>query len=407
MSAAVSAPRITAPTPLRRPPALCLALLAAPIATGANAPVLILPDIARSLGVSTAHATWVVTAFAWAMTVGTPLFAALVRHRGLRTTLLASAVAALAGTALVAVAPWLPLTLLGRAAQAAGGAGLIAVAMNLAGSARRMGAITAGFGILGAAGPLLGSTLAGMVNWRAPLALSALALLAVPAVWRHTASTAPERPTHAAPFDTVGAGLVAALASALVLIPMAPFVGAPAAAAVALPLALHVRRRPDGFAPAAVLRSRAFVSSALLAFSFSTSYFILLFALPELAQRRTNWSTESIGTGQLAALLTGSALSWLLAAAAARLGHRRVLTVLIALGTAAPLTAAFASWGPALLLAAAAAVFVATGSNAVLSVHAAQHAPTAQRPAAIGLFVLCYQLGGALGPALATLLVLT
>ncbi|MEU9111318.1 MFS transporter [Streptomyces sp. NPDC048483] len=407
MSTAVSAPRLTAPAPPRRPSALWLALLAAPIATGANAPVLILPDMARSLGVSTAQATWTVTAFAWAMTVGTPLFAALVRHRGLRAALLTSAVAALAGTALVAVAPWFPLTLLGRAVQAAGGAGLVAVAMNLAGSTRRMGAITAGFGVLGAVGPLLGSVLASMVNWRASLALSALGLLAVPAVWRHTTSPGPERTTHAAPFDEVGAGLVAALVSALVLIPMAPCMGALVAAAVALPLALHVRRRPDGFAPAAVLRSRAFVSSALLACAFSTSYFILLFALPELVRRRTDWSTEAIGTGQLAALLTGSALSWLLAAAAARLGHRKVLTVLIVLGTAAPLAAVFASWGPALLIAAAAAVFVATGSNAVLSVHAAQHAQAAQRPAAIGLFVLCYQLGGALGPALATLLVLT
>ncbi|MEU8890106.1 hypothetical protein [Streptomyces sp. NPDC048442] len=48
-----------------------------------------------------------------------------------------------------------------------------------------------------------------------------------------------------------------------------------------------------------------------------------------------------------------------------------------------------------------------TGSNAVLSVHAGRQAPAAQRPAALGLFVLCYQLGGALGPALATLLILT
>jgi hypothetical protein len=30
----------------------------------------------------------------------------------------------------------------------------------------------------------------------------------------------------------------------------------------------------------------------------------------------------------------------------------------------------------------------------------------AQRPAAIGLFTLCYQLGGAFGPAVAALLVL-
>lgn len=422
MSAAVvSTPGTTASAAPRRPSALWLALLAAPIATGANAPVLILPDMARSLDVSTTGATWTVTVFAWAMTVGTPVLAALVRRRGLRAALLTGAVLALAGAALVASAQSLPLALLGRAAQGAGGAGLVAVAMNLAGSTRRMGAITAGFGVLGAVGPLVGSALADAVDWRASLALSALALLAMPAVWRHTATAAPDQAARspraaqgghapqgprAAPFDAVGAGLVVAVVSALVLLPTAPLVGALAAAVAAVPLALHVRRRPDGFVPAAVLRSRAFLGSALLACAFSTSYFVLLFALPELARQRTGWSTEAVGAGQLAALLTGSALSWLLAATAARLGHRRVLTLLVALGAAAPLTAALAPWGPALLLAAAAAVFVATGSNAVLSVHAARQASTDQRPAAIGLFVLFYQLGGALGPALAALLVL-
>ncbi|MFF5932641.1 MFS transporter [Streptomyces sp. NPDC012508] len=409
MSTVTATRRLTGPAPTRRLSALWLALLAAPIATGANAPVLILPDMARSLGVPTDRATWTVTVFAWAMTVGTPLFAALVRHRGLGLTLVVSTAAALAGTVTLALAPWFSLALAGRAAQAAGGAGLVAVAMNLAGSTRRMGAITAGFGVLGAVGPLVGSVLATTVGARAPLTVSALALLAVPAVRRHIASgeAASERPPRTTPFDAVGAGLVVALASALVLAPTAPLAGGLTAAALAVPLALHVRRRPDGFVPAAAVRSRAFRHSALLAFVFSTSYFTLLFALPELARRRTGWSAEAIGTGQLAALLTGSALSWILAAKAGRLGHRRSLTLLVALGTAAPLAAAAATSAPVLLLAAAAAVFVATGSNAVLSVHASRQVPEAQRPAAIGLFVLCYQLGGAVGPALAALSVLT
>ncbi|MEU6982212.1 hypothetical protein ABZ946_02120 [Streptomyces sp. NPDC046324] len=52
-------------------------------------------------------------------------------------------------------------------------------------------------------------------------------------------------------------------------------------------------------------------------------------------------------------------------------------------------------------------MFVATGSDAVLSVRASRQVSEARRPAAIGLFVLCYQLGGAVGPALAALFVLT
>ncbi|MEU2853807.1 MFS transporter [Streptomyces syringium] len=401
-TATASASPLTGKAPSGRVPALWLALLAAPLAMGANAPVLILPSMARSLAVPTATATWLVTVFAWAMTIGSPLCAGLIRQRGLRPALLVSGTAVAVGTTLVTTAPWLPLALTGRAVQAIGGAGLVAVAMNLTGSTRRMGVITAGFGILGASGPLLGSVLASAVSWRLSLALSAVALLAMPAVWRHTQRTPPAVTT----FDATGAGLVVALASALVLIPTAPLAAALAALLIAVPLVVHAKRNPDGFVPAVLLRSPAFIGSALLACAFSTSYFALLFSLPRLIAQRTPWSTDVIGTGQLIALLLGSALSWILSASAGRLAYRTVLTALITLGALAPLTAAFATWGPLLLLAATAAVLVSTGSNAVLSIRAAKDAPDHQRPTAIGLFVLCYQLGGALGPALAALLVL-
>ncbi|HET6856603.1 MAG TPA: MFS transporter, partial [Streptomyces sp.] len=107
-----------ATTPSRRTPgttgqvpALWLALLATPIAAGANSPVLILPDMAGSFGVEPAAATWFVTTFAWAMAVGTPLMASLLRRRGLRTTLHLSTGLILAGTLLVALAPWMALAL--------------------------------------------------------------------------------------------------------------------------------------------------------------------------------------------------------------------------------------------------------------------------------------------------------
>ncbi|MFJ3961934.1 hypothetical protein [Streptomyces sp. NPDC090036] len=99
-------------------------------------------------------------------------------------------------------------------------------------------------------------------------------------------------------------------------------------------------------------------------------------------------------------------VSWLLAAGSARMGRVAVRTVLVGIGVLAALTAVFASHGPLLLLATLGGVFGATGANAVLSTHAASSVPDAQRPTAIGLFTLCYQLGGAFGPAIATALVL-
>ncbi|MFD9907813.1 MFS transporter [Streptomyces sp. NPDC059063] len=383
-------------------PILWLALLATPVAAGANAPVLILPDMARSLGVATATATWLVTAFAWAMAAGTPLLAGLLRRRGLRPVLRLSSGLVVGGTALVALAPWLPVALVGRAAQSLGGAGLVAIAMSLAGNARRMGVISSGFGVLGAAGPLLGATLTDAVSWRLALAVSSLAVLAVPAVARY----AKQAPPAQGRFDARGAGLLIALATSLILLPTTPLPALAAALVSALLLALHIRRRPEGFVPARLLRSPLFVISAVLGSTLATSYFTLLFTVPRLLQDRAGWSKGAIGTGQMVTLLVASAASWLLAAASARIGRTAVRTVLISVGAAAAVTAALATSGPLLLIAAGAAAFTATGANATLSVHAASATTDAQRPTAIGLFALSYQLGGAFGPGLATLLVL-
>ncbi|MBT2506166.1 MFS transporter [Streptomyces sp. ISL-98] len=407
MPARTTTPATTTPPPATSQPshipALWLALLATPIAAGANSPVLILPEMAGSFGVGPATVTWFVTTFAWAMAVGTPLMASLLRRRGLRTTLRVSTFLILAGTLLVAVAPWMALALPGRAAQAVGGAGLVTSAMSLAGSVRRMGVITAGFGILGAVGPLLGSLIADALSWRVSLTVSALALLALPVVTRSAPRTAP-RPTT--PFDARGASLLVALATALVFVPHYPLPAAVVALPAGVLLTLHIRTRPDGFVPATLMRTPTFLLSALLACALATSYFALLFAVPQLLAARTDWSTTTIGTGQLVALLLGSLLSWLLAAASARMGRRRVLALLITLGALAPLTAALSPWAPLLLLVAAMAVFTTTAGNATLAVYATQAAPDAQRPTVIGLFNLCYQLGGAFGPATAALITL-
>ncbi|MGW7317428.1 MFS transporter [Streptomyces sp. NPDC054865] len=394
--------------PAGRPvPALLLALMAAPLAAGANAPVLIVPDIAGSLGVPVGAAAQLLTAFGWAVAVATPLLAGLLRHRGTAALLRLSAALVLAGALIVAVSPWLPLTLLGRCAQAAGGAGFVAVAIGLAGTARRMGVVSAGFGVLGAAGPLLGKALAETASWRLALALPVVALLAVPAVGRRAAATRAASAPAPGRFDARGAVLLTALVTALVLLATAPLAALGAALVAAALLVPHVRRRPEGFVPVALLRKPVFVGSALLALTVSTSYFTVLLTVPRLLADRAGWDAAAVGTGQLLALLAGSALSWPLAAVSSRMSRAAVRTVLAATGAASALTAVLADSGPLLLAATAAGVFTATAANAVLSTHAVAAAPDAgRRPAAIGLFTLAYQLGGAFGPAAAGLLVL-
>ncbi|WP_367133831.1 MULTISPECIES: MFS transporter [Streptomyces] len=378
-------------------------MLATPVAAANNATVLILGDMSTSLGVTTTTASRLVTVFALSLAVATPLMATLLRRRGSRTALLLSAVLVVAGTVVVVASPWLPLTLAGRVAQAAGGAGMMTVAMNLAGTTRRMGVISAGSGILGAVGPLLGQRLADAVSWRASLALLLVTLLAVPAVSRYAGQASPSTEAR---FDSRGALFLAALSAGLVLLPTYPLPALASAVLAGIALAVHVRRRPEGYVPAAALRSGQFRSAALVALLLSTTYFTLLFAVPRLITDRAGWSTSTVAVGQLVAMVTGSVLTLVFTARAARLGRVRVRAALFTAGLLAIAAAVFAHSAPLLFLAIGLAAFSATAANGTQSMEAATSVPGHQRPTAIGLFTLAYLMGGALGPALATTLVL-
>lgn len=100
--------------------------------------------------------------------------------------------------------------------------------------------------------------------------MPALSLLAVAGAAR----LAPAVEARHARLDAAGAGLVASLAAALVLLLQTPSIELPTWALIALPLVViaaaatltqRVRAAPDGFIPAAVVRSRRYVLGALAA----------------------------------------------------------------------------------------------------------------------------------------------
>ncbi|MGW6445748.1 MFS transporter [Lentzea sp. NPDC055074] len=388
-----------------RPAAAVLGLLATPTALSANATAMTLPGIARDVGVSVPTVTWIATAFGLAVAVSTPLMANLLRRNGPRLVLLSSAAFVALGTVVVAFGESMPLLIAGRGLQAFGGGGLVTLAINLAGTPKRMGVVTAGSGFCGALGPLAGSLLADHFSWHAALSLSALSLLAVPAALRSLPTFA--GPRAQPPFDVLGAVTLVALISALVFLPRFPVPALLIAAALAALLAVRVRMRPDGFVPAVVLRTPTFLLVSLLVCVLSTSYFSLLYSVPRLLGHHPGWSTGQIGVGTMVVLLAGSAASWLLAAYSARLSRPVVLTILLVLGVAAPLSVLVSPFALVLLAAAGVAVFVAAAGQATLSLIAGGSVPAEQRPTALGLFTLCYQLGGAFGPAIAALLVTT
>ncbi|MFH8617005.1 MFS transporter [Streptomyces sp. NPDC017979] len=380
--------------------AAALGLLATPTALSTNATTTALPDVAHDVGVSVSTATWLATVFGLAVAVGTPLAAALLRHRGIRAVVLVSAALIVVGTVAVAVSESMPGLLVGRAAQALGGSGLVTTAINLAGTPRRMGVVTAGSGMCGALGPLAGSLLSDHLSWHVPLALSALALLAVPYVVLR--APAHQRDEGArAPFDAVGAALTVALICALVLLARFPVPALICAVVLGLLLAASIRRRPDGFVPAPVLRSPVFLIASGVVCALSMAYFALLYTVPRLLEDDAQWDRVDVGTGSLVVLLIGSTASWFMAAYAHLVRRSTVLAVLLVLGVLAPLTGAVAA-APLLLLAAlGVAVFVAASGQATLSVVAGGGVAEQQRTTALGLFTLCYQLGGAFGPAIA------
>ena len=115
--------------------------------------------------------------------------------------------------------------------------------------------------------------------------------------------------------DGVGAGLVVVLASSVVLLLETPSIdfaawvlvalGALAAGAAAL-LARRVRRVPDGFIPAAVVRSRRYVLGALAALTLFGAYLAMLFAAPLLLLQDHDWTPTQLGLVLLPAAVMGA-----------------------------------------------------------------------------------------------------
>ncbi|MFI6309727.1 MFS transporter [Nocardia fusca] len=384
-------------------PVWWLVLLASPVAAANNATVLILDDIGTALDTTTANAAWLATVFALVLAVATPLQTALMRHRGRRTALWASAVLVAGGTLVVVLSPWLPLAVAGRATQAAGGAGLNVLAIALAGSARRVGAISAGMGLFGAVSPLVGTQLAGSVSWRLALSMLAITLIAVPVVNRYLGRGAVGNER----FDAWGALLVVVLSGSVVMFAWNPIPPMVAVVGSSLLLVVQIRRRPDGYVPVTVIRSGKFLTSTGLTLALSAGYFTLLFVIPQLLIARAGWTKDSAATGQLVAMVLGSLVTLGFTFVAARFSRAQTRMTLVAAGGIAVIAATFAGTAVLLLAGIFLALFAATSANATQVAAATTAVPEREKPAAIGLFTLCYLLGGAIGPALASVLVLS
>jgi predicted MFS family arabinose efflux permease len=254
--------------------------------------------------------------------------------------------------------------------------------------------LLAGGGLM-AGGALLESSL----GWRAVLALPATGLLLLPLV-----APSASRRGQGGRFDLLGAGLVVAFASGVVLLVQSAANGAVVAVvgvallAVSGPAAvLHVRRRPDGFLPRRVISARRPVFAALCAAVVPAGWFGLLLVVPtELAAR--GWSTLLTGAVLVPAAAAGLVGSRYAGRLLDRLGGFRSLALASALTTLALVLAAARL--PVLLAAAVAVVSAAfsLGQPALIRIVSAA-VPAADRGVALGVATLLFLLGGGVGTA--------
>ena len=400
------APRSVTPT------AILLGLLIAPSALGVSTTAVALPTISDDLGLSNPEAAWVLAGYVLAQATSVALFGRLGDVKGTRTILIVGGVAIGAGTLLAALSQSFAPLLAGRMLQGAGVGASPVAAFSIAAAlfegadrGKAVGVISAVLAILSGSGSLIGGLLTDGLSWRAVIVVPALTLPATAAALHLSSRTG----TGIGRLDAVGAALVVVLASSLVLLLETPSIDIPgwvlvalaalAGAAAAL-LARRVRRVPDGFIPAAVVRSRRYVLGALAALTLFGGYLAMLFAAPLLLLQSHDWTPTQIGLVLLPAAVMG-------ALTARAVGHLIVtwdpfrLTAALALVSSAGLLLAGVADGSPV------ATTLGLGMSLVgfmsAQVALVDRVPLVLEPEvrsiATGVFILVFLIGGALGTA--------
>ena len=369
---------------------------------GSAAVAVTLPAIAEDLDLTTGGASWIISLYALMLAVATAVYGRVADLAGIRLPLLIG-VGLMAGSALLgALAPSYELLLAARLLQGTGAAAVPVLGMAIVSARYEGGVRTTALGkvagtaaAVSALGPLAGGLVEDAIGWRAVVALPALGLLVVPALWR----ALPTRGTGAR-LDVLGAVLVAGTATGLVLLVQSPASGALVATLGAVLLGLgvpaaaaRVRRRPEGFLPHAVVREPVVVRSALAASAVPAAWFALLIAVPAVLAVE-GWTPLSIGLALVPSALTGFLAPRLAGPLLVRLGPARSL---MASGVTASVALLVASGGAALgsVLLLVAAVVLVTFAFGL----GHQRGLADVRGVALGIATLVFLVGGGVGSA--------
>lgn len=409
MSAAASAPAHRSGSGARSV-GLRLGALFGPAVFGVTAAGVALPDVARGLDASPTAATWVLTAHALALGVGTALAGRLSDALGVRRTLAAGAVALALGAVVCLLAPALGVLVAGRFVLAAGSGAMTAgaLALTAATTPAQRGQVLAVFGavmaVCSAAATLAGGVVTEWAGWRPTLVLPALSLLALPFCLR----LAPSRGGAGRAPDLSGAVLLTLTAASLLILIQSTTLDLPPAAvagtaavllAAGAGCAARTVRRPAGFVPYDLVRDPLFRRAAATGAGVYAGLFGAMYAVPQLLVREHGWSVFAVGGWLLPGAVVGAGLS----RAASRLGPRAArLPAAVGVCAAVLLGVAAASGEPAVLVVGTSAVLAAFAvTQVVLTGLLSGPLAPERRGGALSLLNLAFFVGGGAGSALA------
>lgn len=288
----------------------CLVLVTALGALDQTIVATALPAIVAELG-APSRVSWVVTAYALALTAAMPAAGALGDRFGHRRVLALSIAVFVAASAACGFAGDVGFLAAARLVQGLGGAGLlvlpqavVAGAVPARERAAFLGPLGAVYAIATVAGPLLGGWLTDVTSWRWVFWLN-LPLGAAAAVLVRTAVPAGRGHAGRARFDTLGAVLLATAATGLVLVTTAAAetgwnaattTGAALTALAGAAALGWERRAANPVLPVAVLRDRTVRLCCVLALAGGIGLFGVLAYVPTWVQEvyRTSATTSGL-----------------------------------------------------------------------------------------------------------------
>jgi EmrB/QacA subfamily drug resistance transporter len=270
-----------------------------------------LPTIATDLG-RLADVSWVVTAYVVAAAACAPLWGRLGDRYGRKLVLQLSLALFLATSAVCGVAQTLWMLVAARAIQGAAAGGLMSLAQAAVGDlvsprerGRYQGYIMAVFAVAASVGPLLGGLLVDHASWRwvfyVNLPIGALALAGL-----HLRLPPAEVGPARSRLDLIGAGLLAAGASALMLtciwggqryawdsVEIVVLLGVFALAIVML--VLRTLRFPDPIVPLSLIGNRPVALASAALFLVTATMFSITVFVPLFLQTTTGASPTEAG----------------------------------------------------------------------------------------------------------------